>query len=419
MTGTTFLLILAAAGGALCAAGGLLMWMKLRGKRPLHAVAGQPGTALGPLELQAFYNSITDHICVIDREYRICQANKSYVEIVNRPEMEIIGKKCHETLWGLDIPCEECPARETFEKKIPVLRKKAVLRRDDKPIHLELSTYPVLDKGGDVVHVIEYVRDMTEEAHLLDQLMRSERFAGIGALTTGIAHEMNNALSGIAGTASNLLTMPEKFGLNEKGVNRIFSIMDSASRATSVMKSLLQFSSPLQEETRMMVNLKQLIKKIIKSVYAQEATDIERQVEFDELIPPVRVDMSKIELVFMNIISNSIRSIMVMKNRCERDGKPFEGAIKVTGAFHEENFVLVSVTDNGIGIPDSIRPKIFNPFFSTWPEGKGTGLGLSTALHVVEEHGGRITFESASGQTTFSILLPIERKGPFSTGIAH
>jgi two-component system NtrC family sensor kinase len=419
MLTSTELLILAALGGAVCTVITIFVWARVRTKDSPVPGGSRSGVnneaALGPLELQAFFDSVTDHICVIDREYRIHQANKSYAALVGRPIEEIIGKKCYTILWHSETPCEECPARDTFVNGEAVLRKKAVLHLAEKPLHLEQSTYPVYEGNGHLVRVIEYVRDMTEEAHLLDQLMRSERFAGIGALTTGIAHEMNNALSGIAGTASNLLTMPEKFGLNEKAVNRIFSIMDAASRATGVMKNLLQFSSPHQEETRMMVNVKQLVRKIIKSVCAQEAPDIERLVVFDEAIPPIRVDISKIELVFMNVITNSIRSIMLMQHRCERDSRPFKGSITVTGVLQQDD-VVVAVTDNGIGIPENIRPKIFNPFFSTWPEGKGTGLGLSTALHVVEEHGGRISFDSVSGLTTFSILLPIDRKNPLNAG---
>ena len=417
---STALLIIAASGGAMLAVlAAIALRLVRQGTRPrsgdaeaLGVAPAATGSPMSALDLQVFFDSITDDICIIDRDYRICHANKSYADLVGLPLEQFIGTKCHAVLWRREEPCEQCPARESFASGAPVLRKKNVLRQFEAQRHLELSAYPVLDDKGKAVRAIEFLRDMTEEAHMLDQLMRSERLAGIGVMTTGIAHEMNNALSGIAGTASNLLTMPEKFGLNEKAVNRIFSIMDSASRATSVMKNLLQFSSPLQEETRVMVNVKQLLKKLVKSVYTQEAPDIERRVEFDDAILPIRADFSKVELVFMNVISNAIRSIQQMKKRCAKEGRDFKGVLTVCARLSEGS-ILVTVTDNGVGIEEKIGSKIFDPFFSVWPEEKGTGLGLSTALHVVEEHGGRISFECAGGLTTFSILLPVDRRNPF------
>jgi two-component system NtrC family sensor kinase len=362
-------------------------------------------------ELQAVFDSITDDICIIDENYRVCNANKSYARRVGKSLPDILGKKCHALYWNREASCDHCPAAKTFKTGEPVLRTKCILRRGEEQKHLEISAYPIRNEQGRIPHVIEYIRDMTQESAMLEQLIRSEKLAGIGVMTTGIAHEMNNALSGIAGTASNLLTMPEKFGLTDKAVNRIFSILDAATRATSVMKNLLQFSSPMREETRIMVNVRQLIKKLIANVYIQEAPDIERRMSFDESLPVIKADPSKIELVFMNVISNAIRSIGEKKLRCAKENKPYKGSLVVSARTQNEQ-VLVTVTDNGVGIPEQIRSKIFDPFFSTWPEGKGTGLGLSTALHIVEEHGGRIFFESVDDLTTFSIMLPIDYRRP-------
>jgi len=362
-------------------------------------------------ELQTVFDSITDDICILDENYRVCNANKSYARQVGMSLPEILGKKCFSIFWGREAACDQCPAAVTFRTGEPVPRFKCKLRLGEEEKYLEISAYPILDEGGKVLHVIEYIRDMTQESAMLDQLIRSEKLAGIGVMTTGIAHEMNNALSGIAGTASNLLTMPEKFGLTEKAVNRIFSILDAATRATGVMKNLLQFSSPMREETRIMVNIKQLIKKLVANVYIQEAPDIERRMSFDESLPVIKADPSKIELVLMNVISNAVRSIGEKKIRCAKENKPYKGTLVVSARTQHEQ-VLVTVTDNGVGIPEKIRSKIFDPFFSTWPEGKGTGLGLSTALHIVEEHGGRIFFESVDDLTTFSVMLPIDYRRP-------
>ncbi|MBN2036625.1 MAG: PAS domain-containing protein [Chitinispirillaceae bacterium] len=367
------------------------------------------GTESKTPELQAVFDSITDDICIIDQGFRIQNANARYMQSVKRSLSAVRGSKCHEMYFHQQAPCDLCAAAETFSTGEPVVRKKIALRRGDDAKNLEVSFYPIFDAGKKVVNVIEYIRDMTDETQMLEQLIRSEKLAGIGVMTTGIAHEMNNALSGIAGTASNLLTMPEKFELSDKAINRIFSILDAATRATSVMKNLLQFSHPLREETRIMVNVKNVLKKIVTGVYIQEAPDIERRMNFDELLPPIKADHSKIELVLMNVVSNAIRSIQEKKSRSAKEGTAYKGLLIVSARL-QHDMVLVTVTDNGVGIPENIRSKIFDPFFSTWPISKGTGLGLSTALHIVEEHGGRIFFESIDDLTTFSILLPINRR---------
>ena len=379
---------------------------------PLPDASNTAEEGIASSELQTLFDSITDDISIINADYTVRNANASYLKTIGKTLEELKGEKCHGLYWNNASPCEQCAVARVFKTGEPVLRQKVILRRGDEQKHLEINAYPVFDGRRKTVHVIEYVRDMTDEVHMLDQLIRSEKLAGIGVMTTGIAHEMNNALSGIAGTASNLLTMPEKFDLSEKAVNRIFSILDAATRATSVMKNLLQFSHPLREETRIMVNVKQVIKKIVTNAYIQEAPDIERRMQFDEILPPIKADHSKIELVLMNVISNAIRSIQDKKTRTAKEGKPYKGSLVVSGRRHHD-MVLVTVTDNGVGIPENIRSKIFDPFFSTWPESKGTGLGLSTALHIIEEHGGRIYFESVDDLTTFSILLPIDRKKSF------
>jgi two-component system NtrC family sensor kinase len=363
-------------------------------------------------ELQAVFDSITDDICIIDQEFRVQNANTRYIQSVKMSLSAVRGNKCHEMYFNQQAPCDLCAAVETFSTGEPVVRKKIALRHGDDTKNLEVSFYPIFNDNKKVVNVIEYIRDMTDETQMLEQLIRSEKLAGIGVMTTGIAHEMNNALSGIAGTASNLLTMPEKFDLSDKAINRIFSILDAATRATSVMKNLLQFSHPMREETRVMVNVKQVLKKIVTGAYIQEAPDIERRMNFDELLPPIKADHSKIELVLMNVVSNAIRSIQEKKNRPAKEGTAYKGLLIVSARL-QHDMVLVTVTDNGVGIPEKIRSKIFDPFFSTWPIGKSTGLGLSTALHVVEEHGGRIFFESIDDLTTFSILLPISRRKSF------
>jgi PAS domain-containing protein len=98
--------------------------------------AAPAGAAIGSLDLQAVFDSITDDICIIDKDYRICHANSSYAALVGKPLETFIGRKCHSILWEREVPCDRCPALETFASGAAVLRKKAVLRHPEKQQHL-------------------------------------------------------------------------------------------------------------------------------------------------------------------------------------------------------------------------------------------------------------------------------------------
>jgi signal transduction histidine kinase len=117
----------------------------------------------------------------------------------------------------------------------------------------------------------------------------------------------------------------------------------------------------------------------------------------------------------MNLTTNAIQSIHQKAVTCNAENREFSGLLYIKTQFRKGGGVAISITDNGIGIPEANRSRIFMPFFSTQPTGKGTGLGLSICHRIIEEHGGTIFFESENGRTMFVIELPFERKNSFET----
>jgi len=296
----------------------------------------------------------------------------------------------------------------TFATGEVILKKRYTKKMTDEVKQYDVSTYPVKGQDESVIHVIEFIRDMTDEKRMVEQLIRSEKLASIGVMTAGIAHEMNNPLSGISGTAVNLLQMPEKYGLNEKGVSRITTILESAARATAIMRDLLHLSRK-QDNTRLMIDLNSTIVKTVNAIHLRGASEIQRRYSLDDSLPPITCDPSKIEQVILTVVTNAIQSVLEKQAKCNAEGRAFNGLLLISTQRQGDN-VLITVTDNGMGIPEKIRSKIFDPFFSTRPPGQGTGLGLSISHRIVEEHGGRLFFECIDDLTVFSILLPIERK---------
>ena len=357
-------------------------------------------------ELELVFDAIPEQICILDQQYTVIRANKSYAEFVGLSIKKVPGRRCYHLYWNRECTCEDCPVRTTFQKGIAVIKRKFSRMMGETVRHFEISSFPVVDQHGKVVRAIEFTKDITEEKQMVEQLIRSEKLASIGNMTAGIAHEMNNPLSGISGNAANLLKMPQKYGLNEKGISRVTTILNSAAHATAIMDDLLHLSHR-PEQTSIIVNINALIVKTANAVHIEGSQEIERQFKIDGKLPPLNCDPSKIQQVIIHIVTNAIQAILE-KKRSLPDGSSYKGLLLISTQKAEDQ-ALITVADNGIGISDQHRSKIFDPFFSTRPTGQGTGLGLSVSNKIVEEHGGKIYFDSINSMTRFSILLPFQK----------
>jgi two-component system NtrC family sensor kinase len=374
-----------------------------------HDAATTERITLSKEQLETAFDAITDLICALDPDLRITRVNRSYSEFVGIPIVDLLGKRCWEVFWDRAEPCEHCPAQMTFATGKPVLKHQATMPHKDRPRYFTVATYPVFDQSGTIRNVIEHARDATDEQVILDQLIRSEKLASIGTMTAGIAHEMINPLSGISGTAANMLKMPDKYGLNKKGAARVATILESSARASAIVKDLLSLSRK-DDGAFVFTDVNSLVLKAIAAVRLKGFGAVEQKIAFDDAVPRVRCDPAKIQQVIINLVTNAVQSVIDKTESLSRDNRPFSGLI-LASTRQEGNAVRIDVSDNGAGIPDHIKGKIFDPFFTTRPPGEGTGLGLSICQKIVDEHQGRIFFESTPSLTTFSLVLPSHGKG--------
>ncbi|MGB7566414.1 MAG: ATP-binding protein [Chitinivibrionales bacterium] len=356
-------------------------------------------------QLETAFDAITDFICAIDRDYKIVRVNKSYAQYVNLPIRDILGKQCFEVFWKQSSPCDTCPAGRTFLQGTPVAKQQFMQRDLYNVRYFDVGTYPVPGTDGATENVIEYIRDVTEEKNIMEQLIRSEKLATIGTMTAGIAHEMINPLSGISGTVANMLQVPEKYGLNQKGVQRVSTLMDATARATMIMKDLLHLSRK-EEGTSVLTEINTIIKKAVNAVQLKGLSSAEYKLLLEKTLPKVLCDPVKIEQVIINMVTNAVQSITEKKERLAFEGKEHNGMIIISTQPVDET-VHIDIIDNGMGISEDIKGKIFDPFFTTRAPGEGTGLGLSVCHRIIEEHNGRIVVESNNGLTTFTIIMPV------------
>jgi two-component system cell cycle sensor histidine kinase/response regulator CckA len=252
---------------------------------------------------------------------------------------------------------------------------------------------------------IVYAVDTTEQRALEDQARQSQKMQAIGQLAGGIAHDFNNVLSAIMMATDFLLNAHRP---TDPSFHDIMQIKQNANRAASLVRQLLAFSRR-QTLRPQVLDLGEALSDLTMLLRRLLGEKVTLELVHGRDLWPVKVDISQFEQVIVNLAVNArdampdggklvVRTANVPAAECARHPHPVMPAA---------DYVLVEVSDTGVGIPPEIMDKIFEPFFSTKEVGKGTGLGLSTVYGIVKQTGGFIFPESEPGRgTTFRIFLP-------------
>jgi signal transduction histidine kinase len=341
--------------------------------------------------LEAIFDSIRDQLSIRAPDYQIQRVNRAVIEKYHTTFEELIGRKCYEAYYQRDLPCEKCPVTVTLETKQPasVVQKNPTI---DSTLHI--FSYPILDDKGDLLSVIEYSRDVTEEQRLHEQLIQSEKLAGIGILASGVAHEINNPLTGIIGMA--------EASLEEEDISTIKSyltdILNCGQRISEIVKGLRSYCRVAKQEEQNPIDMNEVLEESLKMVRLAVKTSSVEVVKKFQPIDKVVANLGEIQQVFTNLITNAFQVM---------DGK---GGILTLCTRSLRDSVEVKVSDNGMGIPQKHLSQIFDPFFTTKRTGEGTGLGLNIVYRIVTKYGGTIDVESREGSgTTFTLRFPTRR----------
>jgi two-component system, NtrC family, sensor kinase len=248
----------------------------------------------------------------------------------------------------------------------------------------------------------------------LHQVEYTNKMASIGRLAAGVAHEVNNPLAVInekAGLIKDLVTLKQKFGGDPRLLELVDSILSSVKRAGTITKRLLSFSRNMEISVEP-VNIKELIDEVLSFLTKEaEYRSIRVSLIASEDVHPIESDRGKLQEIFLNLINNAFAAMS--------DG----GNLDIEVKNGEEDKVLVTVVDDGCGIPEPDLKRIFEPFFSTKAKKGGTGLGLSLTQNFVREMGGTMTVASKVGKgTTFTITLPLKmetKEGGTNEGVVN
>jgi len=242
------------------------------------------------------------------------------------------------------------------------------------------------------------VAERAEEMKKINsQLFRSEKLASLGKLAAGVAHEINNPLTGILTNSSLLL---EDLDKDDPRRDDVEVMVKETIRCREIVKRLLDFARQTKPQKRL-ANINALIDNIILLVRNQATfRNISIEKQLDSALPDVLMDPDQIQQVFINIILNAAEAMTK------------GGSLTIRSAFAaDRKNIVITISDSGPGIPEEVRERIFDPFYTT--KEHGTGLGLSISYGIVEQHGGVISVESIVGRgSTFTIQLPIVTTEP-------
>ncbi|RKY01523.1 hypothetical protein DRP77_09545 [Candidatus Poribacteria bacterium] len=355
--------------------------------------------------LELLINSIKSGVVVTDIEGRVVSMNEAAEEILGYSADEMRGRKLDEEVV---IHRGSSPILKALSERRPVERVDVtLLSKGGEEIPAGASVY-LLEDGDDMTGAVEIFRDISDIKEREALLRRQERLVALGQMAAEVAHEIRNPLGGIRGFANLILRKAE-----DEAIKRHASfIIEGVESIERIVNDFLAYARPLNPIFRK-ADLHLLIKECLASSL-EGFEGIEVKLDLSEEAREVEVDVEQMKQVFRNLFLNAAEAMPEggrITVRVYPWRKPFRteiGGEIVT--LPPGQTVVIEVSDTGPGIPDEIKDRIFNPFFTT--KTTGTGLGLAIVHRIIEAHGGVISVKDREGGgATFVIKLPMNRGG--------
>ncbi|MEQ9366434.1 MAG: ATP-binding protein [Leptospirales bacterium] len=380
----------------------------------------EAGLQLSSEESRAIIDSIAQPLFAIDRQFRLVTCNRSgeahirarmaaraakaRVRVTPPPESEDAGTVssreslvgfCYHMLYGRDSVCPYCPAFNDAERVFlhdrPV--EKMIQLRDTRGEEINYRlTFSRADSQR--IMMLETLEDVTDQNQIQEEALRKENLAALGIMISGIAHELNNPLTGMGLNLQNLQANLESMAPDEI-LKRLGILKKDLQQAARIVSDILSFSRPGQLRLTK-ADILQTIEKAVattRRLYPVLSRQTEFRVEGENIIFPF--DPEKVERLFINLFRNSIQAFDYARGYIRVD-------VRLT-----RRAAHIIIEDNAGGIPPANLKNIFKPFFTSTHDSRGSGLGLTICHSIVREHDGHIHVRSQNGKTRFYISLPL------------
>jgi PAS domain S-box-containing protein len=352
-------------------------------------------------ELQAIFDAVNDGVIVFDHNGSIQHLNHICPEFF--PAEVLSGGSCREVFHPeVASSPHTCPVELALHGE-RVETSMVSVREGHNTRYIDITVNPIKDELGEKTRALVFLRDVTLKRLHEMQLIQTEKMSSIGVLATGIAHEINNPLTSVAGYAEALQRrFRDEPSLGTDLRLDVFPkylevIIREAYHCKGIIGSLLNFGRK-SDGLLGTVNINGVLSEILELLrHHPNYGEMEVVADLAEHIPSVLGDPSGLRQVFMNLLINACHAI--------KDG----GRVEMSSAYSEKDQALyIQIRDTGCGIAHDVIDRIWDPFFTTKEVGKGVGLGLALTYNIVKRHGGEISVKSAVGKgSQFTVRLPV------------
>ncbi len=364
---------------------------------------------------RALTRATSEGVMVLDTDYRIMRINQAACRWADISPDNAQGRFCFQVMHQKLSPCHSpetpCPMQETLSTGRSAHGIHEFRDSRGEAHYRDVSTYPLVNRKGQIVQVLEIFRDITHELASrvelrtqaikkdLARLVQEDKLLALGKLVASVAHEINNPIASIINFGKLLLRCLEEGAPKPEELEQwrqwLRLTVHEAERSSAIVRNLLSFARQQSMEPKRL-DLVKLIGQIVQITrHRMEISGVELECRLPEEPLEVWGDATQIQQCFTNLVFNALEAM------------PEGGRLTITGGRREDGLVWAEVTDTGKGIAPEVLPRIFEPFFSTKSEVQGVGLGLSMVYGIISEHRGRIDVDSQPGKgTTFRIVLP-------------
>ena len=379
--------------------------------------------------LQNIIDSMPSMLIGVDEEGRITHWNQQAETFSGIDAAQAQGQGLAQVMPMLSAQMER--VRQAIKEHQPQTITRQIQNVEGESHYSDITIYPLVANAA--VGAVIRVDDITERVRMEEMMMQTEKMMSVGGLAAGMAHEINNPLGGILQGLQNIrrrlspelkanklvadalhieLSDLHAYMEQRQILHFMDEMADAGQRASDIVSNMLAFSRKAEMKLEAQ-EVNQLIDRTLdlaavdydlKKKYDFRTIEIVR--DFDESLPPVKCIGTEIQQVLLNLLRNAAQALQRLTERSE----PARITVR-TGSVN--GYILIEVEDNGPGMDDTVRARVFEPFFTTRPVGEGTGLGLSVSYFIIhDEHGGQMSVESQLGEgATFIIKLPTTTSG--------
>jgi signal transduction histidine kinase len=357
----------------------------------------------------------SQRILILNTDFTISEVNEEYLSVIGKSRQEVVGSFCYKTIQGFNVPCSiaqagfTCPMVETLRTG----KSSHIILEDpdsgDVSKYIDVLTYPVKDKTGEITRVIEVWRDITKQfspklenkvkaiTEDIQKLIHEDRMISLGKLSASCVHEINNPIQGLL-TYSCLMKDMIDEGASPKDIEKFkeyLSLMiEELERCGEIVSGLLSFSRENTKEYKDL-DLNGVLDSVISlTKHKMKLQNIKMVKDLSDELLIIKGDTNSLQQCFLNLVFNSVEAM------------PDGGTLRISSKLDiGRDKIVIEFADSGDGVSEKNLDHIFEPFFTTKGQGEGTGLGLSIVYGIIKNHTGDIRVESSDG-ANFVIEFP-------------